>query len=233
MCETPRILKAAGSTLQKGSFRFQNWSRSKVGKNFFRQPAPLLTKEMLPLFPRYWTQGRYLTQIFIPLHDTTHRFATDSEKSLPGWVHLHHSPCALWKEATKTVRVRIPGSLRWNGLCINETRTMAYQWACQCGRGKSHRVPPLDKELQATVRVSLSQAWVLYWMSNTKWSSVIPYTHKQQKQTQQPISALLWNTHVTIIIKEEEALNLRVGYMGGVGQGIGGSHYIILFCFKM
>lgn len=141
LCETPRILKAAGSIIQKRSFHFQNWSRSKVGKNVFRQPDPLLTKETLPLFPRYWAQGRYSAQIFIPLPDTTHRLATDSEKALLGWVHLNHSSYALWKEATKTVRVRIPGSLGWNGLCINETRTMALSMGCQCGRGKIPQGP--------------------------------------------------------------------------------------------
>lgn len=36
LCETPRILKAAGSIPQKRRFHFQNWSQSQVGKNVFR-----------------------------------------------------------------------------------------------------------------------------------------------------------------------------------------------------
>lgn len=40
-----------------------------------------------------------------------------------------------------------------------------------------------------------------YWLSNTEWSTMKPYTHKQQKGTQQNIS---------ISIKDKDETNLRM-----------------------
>lgn len=47
------------------------------------------------------------------------------------------------------------------------------------------------------------------------------YTQTTKTASAAYICTVVKHTHVTIIIKEEEALNLRVGYMGGVGEGIG------------
>lgn len=45
------------------------------------------------------------------------------------------------------------------------------------------------------------------------------YTQITKTDSAAYICTVLKHTHITIIIKEEEALNLRVGYMGGVGGG--------------
>lgn len=55
--------------------------------------------------------------------------------------------------------------------------------------------------MTARRRISLSQEYAPYWLSNTQWSALKPYMHKQQKQTQQAVLTYICICiYVTIIM---------------------------------
>lgn len=145
---------------------------------------------------------------------------------------------ATWKVAlengnSQNTRKSVMNYAPGNG-CMNKTDNISR--CVNVEEGKSHRAPPLDKELQATMTVgggniSLSQGRAPLLLIHGEWSALKPYIYHQKEWTTK-LNLYIWayiymHTHKYIlyicilymheILKIKKKISIGVGSMGKVG----------------